>query len=49
MLYQEVVTYMSHVEAGTKLNQVIKAFLGGQSRDQGDLRTTKNQHQKMQL
>ena len=49
MLYQGVVTYMSRVEAGTKLNQVIKALLAGQSRDQGDLRTAKNQHQKMQL
>ena len=44
---QGVVTYMSRVEAGSKLNQVIKAILWGRSRDQGDLQTAKNWQSRM--
>ena len=41
---------MSRVETFTtriKLNQVIKALLGGRSKDQGDLWTAKNQQSRM--
>ena len=50
ILSQGVVTYMSCVEefvAVSKLNQAIKALLGGQSRDQGDLQTAKINNQEL--
>ena len=41
MILQGVVTYMSRVEARSNLNQMIKPFLVGQSRDQGGLQAVK--------
>ena len=35
-----------HLRPGSKLNQAIKALLESQSRDQGDLRTAKNQQSR---
>ena len=46
--YQEVVTYMSRVKAFVTRNKIESSnqspFGGPISRDQGDLRTAKNQH-----